>query len=101
MMRPRFLVSLISLAIIPYTRPDSPESPSPASRLPVAWSASSTNTTTCPSARSVVKIVSRLPSVAPTHFSRKFLSSTQGMPISPAQHSTRNVLPVPMRPLIK
>ena len=45
------------------------------------------------------KTFSRLPSVAPTHLSRKFFSSTQGMPISPARHSTRKVLPVPMRPV--
>ena len=37
--------------------------------------------------------------MAPTQLSRKFLSSTQGMPISPARHSTRKVLPVPMRPV--
>jgi len=47
----------------------------------------------------MVKTFSRFPSVAPTHFSRKFFSSTQGTPTSPAQHSTRYVLPVPIRPV--
>ena len=46
----------------------------------------------------MAKIFSRFDSVAPTQRSRKFLKTTQGMPSSPAQHCTRNVLPVPMRP---
>ena len=63
-------------------RPDSPESPSPPPpRLPVIWSASSTKTITCPSACRIENTFSRLPSVAPTHLSRKFFSSTQGMPM--------------------
>jgi len=98
---PRLAVSAISLASIPYTRPESPASPSPPPRRPVAWSASSTNTITCPKACRMVKIFSRFPSVAPTHFSRKFFSSTMGMPHSPAKHSTSHVLPVPMRPVMR
>ena len=71
------------------------------SRLPAAWSASSTKTTTWPSARRTAKIFSRFDSVAPTQRSRKFLNTTHGIPSSPAQHWTMNVLPVPMRPAIK
>src|SRR4051812_26241745 len=58
-----------------------PESPS-ASRLPSAASASSTTTTTGPMARSTDRTRSRLPSVSPTYFERKFLRMTHGTPIS-------------------
>ncbi len=44
-------------------------------------------TTTGPIARSTPSTRSRLPSVSPTYFERKFLSMTHGTPIEPATHS--------------
>jgi len=81
-------------------RPETPLS-SPPPRLPVIWSASSTNTMTCPRARKTWKIFSRLPSVAPIHLSRKFLNTTNGTPTSPAKQFVSQVFPVPIRPVIR
>src|SRR6516225_5842592 len=44
------------------------------------------------------KIFSRLPSLLPTHLSRKFFILTIGTLASPARHSTRKVFPVPTGP---
>ena len=73
----------------------------PWSRFPNAWSASSMKTKQRPSAWIKRKIFSRLPSVEPTHLSRKFFSFTTGTPASPAKHSTKNVFPVPTGPQSK
>ena len=60
---------------------ETPESP-PASRLPRAASASSMITPTGVSEERILRIRSRFASVSPTHIERKFLSLTQGKPIS-------------------
>ena len=100
MILPRYCVSPICEAIIANTRLDVPESPSD-SRLPSAASASSTTTTTGPIARSTDSTRSRLPSVSPTYFDRKFFRITHGTPISPLTHCARNDLPVPTGPHIR
>ncbi len=84
-------------AICAKTRFCVPESPW-ASRLPSAASASSTTTPTGVSDERILRMRSRLDSVEPTHMERKFLSFTQGMPISLTKHSTRKVLALPTGP---
>ncbi len=97
MILPRKRVSDIAWAIWPKTRLDTPESPDEL-RSPSAASASSIMTATGFMARRRVRIFSRLPSVTPCHWLRKFFSLTIGMPISPANVVTMNVLPVPTGP---
>ena len=74
------------------TRDEVPPSLSP-SPLPNARSPSSMITTTCPMALITLRIFSRLPSVAPTHFERKFFSLIVGSAHSFANASATKVLP--------
>ncbi len=94
---PRLRVSPMNAAIWAKTRFWVPESPD-ASRLPSAASASSITTPTGVSEARIFRMRSRFASVEPTHMERKFLSFTQGKPISLAKHSTRNVLALPTGP---
>ncbi len=97
-MRPRFDVSDMNSLMRAMTREEVPPSPS-LPVLPNARSPSSTITTTWPMALMTVRIFSRLPSVAPTHFDRKFFSLIVVRPHSFAKASATNVLPVPIGPV--
>ena len=97
-MRPRFDVSDMNSLIRAITRDDVPPSLS-LSEEPKARSPSSMITTTWPMARITVRIRSRFPSVAPTHFERKFFSLIVGSPHSFANASATKVLPVPIGPV--
>ena len=80
------------------TREPVPPSPSP-SPPPKARSPSSMITMIWPMAWITDRIRSRLPSVAPTHLVRKFLSLIVVRPHSLANASATKVLPVPIGPV--
>ncbi|MNT00087.1 hypothetical protein D3C72_1345050 [compost metagenome] len=92
---PRCEVSAMKPLILANTRELVPESPS---SPPRARSTSSITIMTEPMAFTMVRIFSRLPSVEPTHFSRKFLSARHVRPDSLAKASARKLLPVPIGP---
>ncbi len=80
------------------TRDDVPPSVSPPSPLPKLRSPSSMTSAIGLIARMIFSTRSRLDSVDPTHFERKFFSTTPGSPASFRNALMTKVLPTPIGP---